>query len=352
MTTVLEAGELILGYVLRRGRERRVSDELALTLEGGQLTCLLGPNGAGKSTLLRTLAGMQKPLAGWVRILGQPLEHLSPPALARRVSVVLTGSMALGNLTARTLVSLGRYPYTDWMGRLSPDDWDRVDGSLAALSATDLSERRVAELSDGERQKVLIARALAQEPRLMILDEPTSFLDLPRRIEMLALLRRLTRTTGCSVVLATHHLDLALHYADRLWLQPMSGAFQSGLPEDLALTGALERTFMGPKDSGKRQAGVDLRYDRERGEFRFTTNEGGRRVELSGDGLGRVWAGRALRREGFEVVEGGDGSDAVVRVQAVGAEDAWQWSWSVGERRGRAGSLAELMSSLSADEES
>ena len=214
------------------------------------------------------------------------------------------------------------------MGRLSADDWDRVDSSLAALSATDLSERRVAELSDGARQKVLIARALAQEPRLMILVEATSFLDLPRRIEMLALLRRLTRTTGCSVVLATHHLDLALHYADRLWLQPMSGALQAGLPEDLALTGALERTFAGGRPAGEAPSSVDLRYDAESGEFRFTTGEGGRRVELSGEGLGFVWAGRALRREGFEVVEGDGGSDAEARVQALDVEDGWQWSWS------------------------
>ena len=115
----------------------------------------------------------------------------------------------------------------------------------------------------------------------MILDEPTSFLDLPRRIEMLALLRRLTRTTGCSVVLATHHLDLALHYADRLWLQPMAGPFQSGVPEDLALSGALERTFVRPEENGESGRAVDLRYDRERGEFRFTMREGGRRVVVS-----------------------------------------------------------------------
>ena len=337
---VLEAHDLVLGYSQRRRPERVVAGPLGLEVLPGRLVCLLGPNGAGKSTLLRTLAGMQFPLAGTVYILGRELTTLSPPALARRLSVVLTGWEPLGNLTARMLVSLGRYPYTDWMGRLTSADWECVDEALDALSATDLAHRRVAELSDGERQKVLVARALAQEPRLMILDEPTSFLDLPRRIEMLALLRRLTRTRGCSVVLATHHLDLALHYGDELWLQPLNGPFQSGAPEDLALSGALEATF----------ATAGLVFDAERGEFRFAPPTGGPKVSLGGDGIGRVWARHALRREGYEVIDEHVAGALPLAVEAEARADGnWSWRWHNAEGSGREKSIAELLKKLRGD---
>ena len=177
---LLVANDLVLGYRRRRRIERQVAERLDVEVEAGELVCLLGRNGSGKSTLLRTLAGMQEPLGGRVELLGQPIDELSPPALARRLSIVLTERVSVGSLTARSLVGLGRYPHTDWMGRLSAEDWQRVDTALEMLTATELADRRVDELSDGERQKVLVARALAQEPRLMILDEPTSFLDLPR----------------------------------------------------------------------------------------------------------------------------------------------------------------------------
>ncbi len=330
---LLEAGGLVLGY--RRGRRGvlRVSSELDLTVRAGQLVCLLGPNGAGKSTLLRTLAGMQPALSGWIRLLGRDLEKLSPSELARRVSVVLTEPMTTGNLTSRVLVSLGRYPYTDWTGRLSTEDWAKVDRALEVLGAEALAERPVAELSDGERQKILIARALAQEPRIMILDEPTSFLDLPRRIEMLALLRELVRSQGCSVILATHHLDLALHYADRLWLQQIDGPFESGAPEDLALSGALERTF----------SSRDLRFDSERGEFRFARRQGGQRIGLQGEGLPVVWTRHALERLGFEVTADLEGD----RVRVVEAEGSNRWQWFFGEREGCEGSIESLTARLS-----
>ncbi len=173
----------------------------------------------------------------------------------------------------------------------------------------------------------------------MILDEPTSFLDLPRRIEMLALLRRLTRTRGCSVVLATHHLDLALHYGDELWLQPLDGPFQSGAPEDLALSGALEATF----------ATAGLVFDVERGEFRFAPPTGGPKVSLSGGGVGRVWARHALRREGYEVVDG-PRAPASLAVEAEAREDgSWSWRWRNAEGSGVEKSIADLLRKLRGD---
>ena len=205
-------------------RELRLIDRADFELEAGELVCLLGPNGSGKSTLLRTIAGMQRPLAGSVELLGHDVRTRTPEWLARHLSIVLTEPIDAGALTARELVGLGRYPFTDWLGRLTAVDRERIDAAIAAVGAEAIADRRVRSLSDGERQRVLIARALAQEPKLVILDEPTAYLDLPRRIETLGLLRRLVRENGVSVLLSTHHLDLALSHADRVWLLPLGRA--------------------------------------------------------------------------------------------------------------------------------
>ena len=166
---------------------------------------------------------MQRPLAGTVEILGQDVRSRTPEWLARHLSIVLTEPIDAGALTARELVGLGRYPFTDWLGRLTEVDRARVEAAMAAVDATAIADRGVRSLSDGERQRVLIARALAQEPRLVILDEPTAYLDLPRRIETLGLLRRLVRENGISVLLSTHHLDLALSHADGCGYCPWEG---------------------------------------------------------------------------------------------------------------------------------
>jgi iron complex transport system ATP-binding protein len=230
-----------------------------VALNAGELVCLLGPNGAGKSTLLRTLAALQPPLAGRVLLDGADLHAMPARERARRLSVVLTDRIQVGQLTAYTLFGLGRYPHTNWSGRLTEADHAVIRRALAATGATDLAARPVGDLSDGERQKVLIARALAQEPRLMVLDEITAFLDLPRRVEVMRLLGRLARTTENAVLLATHDLDLALRSADRIWLLPRGGPLQVGAPEDLILSGAFESVF----------ATEGVAFDRADGSFRL-----------------------------------------------------------------------------------
>jgi iron complex transport system ATP-binding protein len=289
-TPVLRARSLAVGYRLGGGRELRLLDGAELELPAGELVSLLGPNGSGKSTLLRTIAGMQRPLAGTVQLMGQDIGSATAQWLARHVSVVLTEPIDVGALTARELVGLGRYPYTDWLGRLTRQDSERVAAALAAVDARRLAEQPVRTLSDGERQRVLIARALAQDPELMILDEPTAFLDLPRRIETLGLLRRLVRETGVTVLLSTHQLELALLHSDRVWLLPLGGPIESGAPEDVALSGGLERTFRSER----------LRFDSAEGSFRLREeSRGGERVSVEGDGLPRRWTEKALVRGGF-----------------------------------------------------
>lgn len=285
-TIILCAEGLSIGYA-----KKSVAAHLNLTLSAGELVCLLGQNGAGKSTLIRTLAGMQAPLGGRTLLMGQDVRKLDARTLAQRLSVVLTERVDAGALTVYDLVALGRYPYTDWTSRLQEDDKAAVARAIEAVGAADLAYRPVGELSDGERQKVMIARALAQEPALMILDEPTAFLDLPRRAEIMFLLRDLARTSGRAILLSTHDLDLALRTADRVWLLA-NGRLTEGAPEDLVLSGAFASAFQ--------NEGVT-----------FNVSEGAFHVErphptpikLIGSGIYRVWTLRALERAGFAVVE-------------------------------------------------
>lgn len=206
--SILVTEHLRIGYANRRGEARVVADQLNLTLNEGDVVCLLGPNGIGKSTLLRTLIGMQAPLAGRVLLDGIDIATLKPRDIARRVSVVLTERIEVGQLSVYHLVALGRYPYTNWIGKLTPHDEEVIQRALSAVQAEQLAGRFVHELSDGERQRVMVARALAQEPHVMVLDEPMAFLDLPRRIEMMRLLRRLAHEMRQAVILLSTILIL------------------------------------------------------------------------------------------------------------------------------------------------
>lgn len=223
----------------------------------GELTVLLGPNGAGKSTLLRTLAGLLAPLAGAADLHGTDLLALAPVARARRVAVVLTERVDAGLLTARELVALGRHPHTGARGTLRDADHTAVDAALAAVRAEHLAGRRVGRLSDGERQRVLVARALAQDPELLLLDEPTAFLDAPSRVSVTGMLQRLARERGMVVVASTHDVELALRVADRAWLLDRTAGIRSGRPAELVTDGAVGRAF----DSD------ELRFDPAAGTF-------------------------------------------------------------------------------------
>ena len=222
---LLRSTGLTVGY-----GEPVVSD-INLELGHGQFIALLGPNGAGKTTLLRTLSRHLKPLAGKIEILGQDLHAMSALDLARAVAVCLTDNAKPPLLSVAEFVALGRYPHTGFMGRLSSHDTAVVDRALTSVAAGDLAGRLVEQLSDGERQKVVLARALAQEPKLMLLDEPTAHLDLKHRIEVMGILRNLCRDSGLTVVASLHDIDIAAKVADRVVLVQQGGISDFGLPE-------------------------------------------------------------------------------------------------------------------------
>ncbi|MBL8967812.1 MAG: ABC transporter ATP-binding protein [Spirochaetaceae bacterium] len=255
---LLEARALSIGYRAARARrpgpgraragngaprDRVVAAGIGLSLAPGDFVCLLGPNGAGKSTLLRTLAGVQPPLAGDCELGGRPVARLGLAERAELVALVLTEQPSGGWFTVFEIAAFGRYPYTDARGRLAESDREAVRASLESVGMAAFAARPFAELSDGEKRKVLVARALAQDTPLVILDEPTVFLDAPSRLELFYLCRRLARESGKAVVLSTHDVELALSRADRLWLLGPGGDFSQGLPEELALSGALGRAL-------------------------------------------------------------------------------------------------------------
>jgi iron complex transport system ATP-binding protein len=331
VSPVLSAAGLSAGYRLGGGRTRAVLSGLDLELAPGELVCLLGPNGAGKSTLMRTLAGLQPPLAGTMRWSGGA--EAAPGGLewARRAAIVLTERVEGGNLTVYNLAALGRYPHTAWTGRLLESDRSATQKALVDAGAWDLRDRRYDELSDGEKQKVMLARALAQDPLLLLLDEPTAFLDLPRRVETMRVLRRLAREQGRAVLLSTHDLDLALRASDRLWLLPAGGPMKTGMPEELVLRGDFAAVF----DQG------DVGFDAASGGFRIH-GEASRRARIGGEALPVFWTARALEREGYASVSG----DFDVSIEAGTLEGRPHWEWKSAGSSGASFSLWELISAL------
>ncbi|MBQ4406663.1 MAG: ABC transporter ATP-binding protein [Bacteroidales bacterium] len=208
----------MLTHDLAIGYAKPLISNINLTLHKNSLTCLVGANGIGKTTFLRTLAGLQRPLSGVVEIDGNAISTLSPAQISRLVSVVLTDKVADSLITVYELVAMGRMPYTGFLGRLSDDDQKIVSDAISRLGIDNISDCRLQEISDGQRQRAFIARALAQQTRIIILDEPTAFLDFRSRAEVMELLQNLAHNDGKSVLLSTHELDLAKRFGDCFWL--------------------------------------------------------------------------------------------------------------------------------------
>ncbi len=236
--------KLCIGY-RAKGNEKTVAQNISAAIFPGELTCLLGQNGIGKSTLLRTLSAFQNALDGEVLLTDKDgkerrLTELTDKELSRLIGVVLTEKPDVRNMTARELVDLGRSPYTGFWGGLTADDKEVVSAALKQVGIESLAERPVHTLSDGERQKVMIAKALAQETPVIFLDEPTAFLDFPSKVDMMQLLGRLAHEQQKTIFLSTHDVELALQTADRIWVME-AGGISIGTPQQLAEDGTLSR---------------------------------------------------------------------------------------------------------------
>lgn len=284
---VIETNALAIGYLYKKKVQKVVHESLDLRLYPGQLTSLLGLNGAGKSTLLRTICGFQPLLKGAVRLMGRSLNSYSAKELSRIIGVVLTERTNAGGITVYELVSLGRHPYTGFFGQLNVQDKQIIESSIEAVGIGHKADAYVSELSDGERQKAMIAKALAQQCPVIILDEPTAFLDVTSRIEMIALLHRLAVEQNKTILLSTHDMELAIQMSDNLWLQEKGYPIVCGAPEDLILSGEFERFFN--KEN--------ITFDRSTGKL--NTDRPTAPVGVEGDFNTAYWVGNALIRNGF-----------------------------------------------------
>lgn len=285
---VMQTKELSVGY-----DGRTVVADINLEALKGQFICLLGPNGSGKSTILRCLAGLLAPLHGSVFLKDNLLYHMEPKDLSRTMAVVLTERLSPGLITVFEIVAMGRYPYTDFFGHLSREDEEKTWEALRLVGARDLAERYFNELSDGERQKVLIARALVQEPEVIILDEPTTYLDVKHRLEVMEILRELSRKKGITVILSLHEIDIALKSCETVLLVKNGKILASGPPEEI-LTEEMVAEVYGIESAhfSSCLGGIEM------------SNSGGAQVfVLAGAGSGAP-VYRLLNKYGFSIITG------------------------------------------------
>lgn len=281
MKAAIAAHNLAIGY--KSGNLEVVVGRLAsLELKQGKLTCLLGANGVGKSTLLKTITGNLQPLEGEVAINGKSLDQLTVNEKARQIAVVLTDKANLGFTTVKEMITLGRNPYTNWLNTLGTRDSAAINKALQAIAMADFADRPLTELSDGNLQKVIIGRAIAQETDIIVLDEPTIHLDIANKTMIMELLQSLCRKHNKTILLSTHDLELARQYADQFWLMGKDRLAQ-GFPEDLILAGELDKT-LGFAASGSKK-----------------TPSKGLKVKLTGDSFEIDLVGSALRRMNYEI---------------------------------------------------
>lgn len=276
--------DLSIGYISKKN-QKVVAKDLSCSVSSGELTCLLGANGVGKSTLLRTLCAFQPKLDGAILLEGKDISSYTEKDLSKLISVVLTDRFSIKNMTSRELIGLGRSPYTGFWGVLDDEDNKIIDEAIRLVKIENLENRLIDTLSDGERQKCLIAKALVQATPIILLDEPTAFLDFPSKVELMQLLHRLSRETNKTIFLSTHDLELALQIADKIWLMDKQSGIQIGTPEDLALNGCLMNFF----------AQKDIIFDPTTGLFRVE-NDSEKEVKLEGHGVVYAMVRKALLR--------------------------------------------------------
>ena len=283
----IHINDLSIGYRTKNDT-KLVASHIQARIYSGELTCLLGANGVGKSTLLRTLSAFQPKLGGEIAVLGRDMDSYSDKELSTTIGVVLTEKCDIRNMSVRELVEMGRSPYTGFWGRLGKEDKQVVEESIALVRIENLASRMVHTLSDGERQKVMIAKALAQETPVIFLDEPTAFLDFPSKVEMMQLLHRLSRDTGKTIFMSTHDLELALQIADKVWMMDKENGVTIGTPEDLSLNGTLSNFF----------SRKGIMFDQNTGLFKIN-NEYSVKMHLEGHGQKYAMVRKALLRNGI-----------------------------------------------------
>lgn len=306
---ILSFDSLLIGY--RYGKYQNIIlPPLSSFAIRGELIAIIGQNGVGKSTFLRTISGLQKSLGGEIRIKSALIQDYSRYDLARNIGYISTEPVRVSNMKVYDLVSLGRYPHTDWTGKLTKTDSDLVDEAIVKVGLQNLTGRYINELSDGERQRAMIARVLAQDAEILIMDEPTAYLDIRSKYEIIHLLHDLSRNRGKTVIFSTHDLVTAIAESDKVWLT-LPDSFVEGAPEDLVLNGSFNRLF----DSSV------VNFSVSDASFTFINRAVHGKVNVEADGVVRYWTEKAANRAGFEISNDHSG----LRIKFVIDDDEQKW---------------------------
>jgi iron complex transport system ATP-binding protein len=287
---ILSLDSLSIGYYSGK-TENVLLPPLSAKANSGELIAVIGRNGIGKSTLLRTLAGLQQPLGGEIYYNKRNLINYSRMQLAKEVGYISTEIIKVSNMRVYELVALGRFPHTNWIGKIEFNDHKAIMDALEKTSMGSFCDKFVSELSDGERQKVMIARILAQDTGLMLMDEPTAFLDVAGRYEVLHLMRKLSGESQKTIIFSTHDLQMAISQSDKIWLVLDNRLFE-GAPEDLMLEGAFNHLFNSST----------VIFNSGDGTFSFR-NESRGNIFVEGEGNKKYWTESAINRAGFTVSE-------------------------------------------------
>ena len=320
MRALMETRKLSIGYRLEKGL-KVLGKNFNLNLHKGSFVALLGPNGSGKSTLIKTLSGLLQTLEGEVLIDGINLKKINKSQRARKISVVLTDPIYTQGLSVFDVVSLGRFPYTNWLGKLTDKDEAIIQESLELVDMHLFKHRKLLTLSDGEKQRVMIAKALAQQSEIVILDEPTAHLDLINRVEIMKLLQKLAHEQERAILISTHELDLAMQSADVLWLMREDKQISVGAPEDLILNNSMQEVFA--------KSSVD--FDHLTGMFKIKHETNIEMHFQSDDAQIFLWSKKALEKIGIALVDNiklknnltFDADSGLWKIQINGVEDSF-----------------------------
>jgi iron complex transport system ATP-binding protein len=324
---MFETRDLHIGYKDKKG-EVSLLKHLNLTIKPHELVCFMGPNGVGKSTLIRSIAGLQPILGGQALLNKSSLIGASPELIANNISLVLTEKVNTLNIYVEEMIGYGRYPHLNWRLKFSKADEDLINNAISQTNINHLRGKKMFELSDGQAQMVMIARALVQNGQLVLLDEPTAHLDLNNRVEIMNLLRKLAHETGKAILVATHELDLALQTADTIWLAGFDKKIKTGVPEDLVLDGSIDAVFQ--------FKGFDLKT----GKVNQHTNKK-TTISITGEGHGLLWTKNALERNGYEL---NDSSEINITISHDG--NLFQWSMIHKDRQEIFFKLSDLLHAL------
>lgn len=328
---LLQLTNVSIGYKVKK-QSYVVQQNLNLNANAGEFVTLIGKNGCGKSTLLRSMSCLQPILKGSILVNGEDIFTMKPAQRARLLSVVLTDRQLAADFTVKELIAIGRDPYTGWLGKLTDKDEEIIAKSISMTNLDGFENRNINKLSDGEKQRVFIARALAQDTPIILLDEPTSHLDLPNRVSILLLLQNLARETGKTIFISTHELETALQIADKMWIMEKLNGVHVGTPEDMVLQGVFDDVF----------EHKTYEFDKEYGNFMIKKNLD-KLVATKVIGTAGVmtrWTTRALTRKGYRI---SNNADTIVVID----EDNKTWMVESASHSEKASSIGQIMDKLS-----